>query len=198
MMSTQSVSLEEIQHFIAEKKPVFFSTDKVPILFQTRILWADSTSIVLSNTISPMFITQVVHSANFFLQLEMTRFSANKITTDGVHIIFPWTSLQPIQESRKEIREIFTEETAVVRFTNPVDGTTLLTKSVLDMSSTGLSMRVPQNSKLFDPGLEIKKMTILKNGKPQRTVFGKVVYRRMFFSNKQKLFAQVGIQFVGE
>ncbi|MGE0174244.1 MAG: hypothetical protein AB7T49_15715 [Oligoflexales bacterium] len=197
-MANQSVSIEEVQHFIAEKKPVFFSTDKVPILFQTKIVWADASSIVLANTISPEHITQVVNSGQFFLQLEMTRFSSSKISTDGVHVIFPWTSLQPIQESRKEIREIFKEETAVVEFVNPADKTTKLSKSILDMSSTGLSMRVPQNSKLFEPGLQISKMTVVKGGKAVRTVSGKVVYRRLFYSNVQKLFAQVGIKFVGE
>jgi hypothetical protein len=195
-MSISNKDFDRIKASLETDQTIYFSTNGVNILFQTKILKFDRQSILLRNPVPPQYIRQVKDASEFIVQLPMMRLTSDIIESDGVNIVLPLTHLQTLQESRKEERIIYhSAEGARVEFVNPADNQTKLTKIIMDLSSTGLSMRVPFSSKLYAPGLVIPDLTISIKNKIYNKINGRVKYRRPFLAEKQKLFAQVGIQF---
>lgn len=195
-MSIDEASLELIQDCIKRKSPVFFSASDVKIVFQSQILVVKNQSIVLANTLPPEYITRVVQSQQFFLKIQAVRFVSERITTDGVHILFPLEGLRMIEDSRSSVRLMFdASERVMLEVINPVDQETVLRKAILDLSSTGLSIRTPTLSKLYSPGQRFEKMKIIMDDKIYNQVDGHVVYQQTFLNQKGKSFCQVGFKF---
>ncbi len=195
-MSINVAAFDVLKECAEKKSPVFFSTDKVPIVFQTFILKAENDHILLENRVTPSHIIEVVKSDKFYLQCQMMRFVSEKIDSNGVHIVFPLESLVAIEETRQARRFPFeADERVVVEILNPIDNETMLIKSVMDMSSHGISIKTRYASKLFAPGTEFKDMRILIDGNLYNTVSGKVVYGRRFIGIDGKSYNQIGLQF---
>jgi hypothetical protein len=174
-MSIDEGTLELIQECVVRKSLVFFSASDVNVVFQTRILSIRNRSIVLSNTVPPEHIA---------------------IVSDGVHIVFPLEGLRLIEDNRSAKRFMFdTDERVFLEVVNPIDQETVLRKAVLDMSTTGLSIRTPTQSSLYTPGQLFKGMKIIMDGKVYNEVDGHVVYQQTFLSQKGKSYCQVGFRF---
>ena len=186
-------------HECAEsKEPVLFSAEGINIGFQSFVLKIADDEMVLKNTVKPEYISRIVASKCFFVQMQMMRFSSDKISSDGCHIVFPLESLKVIKDTRQSERKILDfSKHVVLEIINPFDNETLISRSVLDISETGLSIRAPIPSKLYESGTLFKDMIIKIDQKDYKKCDGKVVYNRQFFDISGNSYTQVGIQFEG-
>ena len=195
-MAIDKQGLKVIKESAERKAPVFFSADGLEIIFQTLILGIDNNRLILANKVSPEFILQVKDASRFTVQVQMHRFFSDQILTDGVNIVFPLESLSVIEETRQAQRFPFDPgEKVVLEVTNPFDGETVLSKTVMDMSSAGLSIRTPFPSSVFAPGTYFRDMKISIDGEPYAKTNGSVVYIRRFLSLNGKSYCQVGFRF---
>lgn len=194
-MAIDQTHLRLLHDSAAQKRSVYFSAEGVDVVFQTQLMSVAANHVVLANYVTLDHIRSVVNSKKFFLQCQMVRFAADQVSTDGVNILFPLTSLTAIEETRQSQRFPFEpEEHVTCEFINPVDGKTKLVKGVMDMSATGLSLRT-RASQLFKPGLSIPEIKVTIDGAPYTKTAGTVVYRRKLMDMKGKLRMQVGLKF---
>ncbi len=194
-MAIDQTHLKLLHDSSTQRRSVYFSAADLDVVFQTRVLSVAPNHVVLANHVTLEYIRAVAAAKNFFLQCQMVRFAADQISTDGVNILFPLTSLTAIEETRQSQRFPFEpEEHVICEFTNPFDGVTKLTKGVMDMSASGLSLRT-HASKLFKPGLLIPEIKVTIDGAPYTKTAGSVVYRRKLMDMKGKLRMQVGLKF---
>ncbi len=181
---------------LQQKVPVLFSGDLVGITFQTYVLAVAKDHVVLENRIKPRFINRVVNSKQYSLQARMVRFQSDGISSDGEHLIFPLKANSIIEETRQAERFSFTaDERVVSEILNPFDGETRLSKSVMDMSATGLSLRTTFDSKLFKPETFLPSVRVLIDGEPYVQGAGRVVYNRKLIDLSGQMRMQVGIKF---
>ena len=189
--------LETLKRIQEERAPVYFSGNGSDATFETRIIGVDHHRLTIANRVPPDYISRVVPSTSFSLQCQMLKFAAKSIDTDGVAIFFPLDEQSSLEGTRHSERFPFAQEEKVVcEFTNPFDQETRIVKRVIDMSATGLSLRTPLETKLFQPGLTIPQMTVLIDGKPYVKAAARVVYRRKLIDYRGGLRLQVGLQFL--
>lgn len=178
------------------KIPVLFSGDGLAITFQTHLLNVDKERVMLENRVLPRFIRRVAGSKAYSLQARMVRFQADHIETDGEHIIFPLGENSLIEETRQAERFSFAaEERVIVEILNPYDGETRLSKAVMDMSATGLSLSTTFESELFRPETFLPSLRVMIDGELYTQARGRVVYNRKLLDLAGQLRTQVGIKF---
>lgn len=195
-MGIDAKSREILTDSLAAKTSVFFSGDGLPITFQTFILAVESDHLVLENRVKPRYIRAVIGSQRYSLQARMVRFQSDRIVSDGEHIIFPLKEDAVIEETRQAERFSFAaDERVISEILNPFDGETRLSKSVMDMSATGLSLRTTFDSKLFQPDTFLPSIRVLIDGEPYMQGPGRVVYSRKLLDLGGQLRTQVGIKF---
>jgi hypothetical protein len=195
-MSIDAKSREILTDSHQAKTSVFFSGDGLGITFQTFILAVAEHHLVLENRIKPKFIRQVVQSKRFSIQARMVRFQSDTIGSDGEHIVFPLKEDAVIEETRQAERFSFAaDERVITEILNPFDGETRLSKSVMDMSATGLSLRTTVDSELFKQGTFLPSIRVLIDGEPYVQGPGRVVYSRKLMDLGGQLRTQVGIKF---
>lgn len=196
-MAVDSKSLKVIRESADKKASVFFSAEGLDILFQTFVLAVRDDVVVLANKVTPALISKVIAAPRYYMQCQMIQFVSEQVTSDGVNIVFPLHSLKVIEETRQAQRFPFdSEEQVVIEFMNPFDGETIVTKAVMDMSATGLSIRTPFESRLFEPGQSFKEIKILIDGEPYNRVEAQVIYKRRFLTREGKMHIQVGLKFL--
>ncbi len=194
-MSIDADALALLKESQANKRSVFFSSNAVDVTFLSSILDVRSDHVLIKNAVHHDLIRQVRTAQSFFLQVEMTRFVADRIETDGNHIVFPLGSLKVIPETRVSSRYPFrSEERVICRLKNPYDDETFIEKPVMDMSATGLSIRTSHSSKLFRKGTFFDDLRILIDAQPYAACKGTVVYIRKLMDSSKKLDVQVGFQ----
>ncbi len=195
-MSIDDATLELIRESVMRKTLVYFSASNVKTVFQTQVHSIRSRSVVLVNSIPPEFIARVMDSDQFFLKIQSIRFVCDEIATDGVHLLYPIDDMRLIDDNRSAKRFHFGgKETAYLEMVNPIDGETTLKKTLLDMSSTGLSFRTPIESELYSPGRRFDKMRIYMDGKLHSEASGQIVYQQSFLTQDGKSYCQVGFKF---
>jgi len=179
-----------------ERRSVFISGDSLQITFQTFILAVHADHVTLSNRIKPRFISAFVASRAFSLQAGMVRYQSDHISSDGEHMIFPLKADAVIEETRQAERISFAaDERVIAEILNPFDGETRLSKAVMDMSSTGLSLRTSFESKLFQPETYLPQIRVLIGGEIFKQGPGRVVYRRNLMDLGGQMRSQVGVKF---
>lgn len=182
----------------AQKTPVLFSGLGLGITFQTYILKVAADHVLLENRVKPRFVGEVMRSKTFGMQARMVRFQSDKVWSDGEHIVFPLKEDSVIEETRQAERYSFTaDERVVSEILNPFDNDTRLTKSVMDMSATGLSLRTTFESQLFKQGTFLPSIRVLIDGNVYTQAAGRVVYTRKLMDLSGQLRTQVGIKFEG-
>lgn len=200
-MPIDAKSLEILRDAAATRKPVFFSGDGLDVTFQTYILSVTDDEIWLENRVPPEHISKFIHSKNFALLVSMVRFQAKRLDNDGQNLRFPLTKDSLIEETRGSERYSFSsDEHVICEFLNPFDHETRLSKTVIDMSATGLSIRTTLESQLFRPGNVLPELQVLIDGEPYTRGRGRIVYTRKLMDLRGGLRLQVGIKFeaVGE
>ncbi len=192
-------SRQILEQALYEKTPAYFSSDAVPISFQTRLLDIANDHLVIENTVTPDFIKAVNSGSHYLFQVAMIRFQAARMASDGVNIIFPLADNSLIEETRQSERFPFTlEEKVICELLNPYDGETRISKPVLDMSAYGLSLRTTYESKLIQPGTVLPDIRVLIDGEPYKRTSGTVVYQRRLMNLQGHIRIQVGIKFTNE
>jgi hypothetical protein len=188
-----------LEQALNEKTPAYFSSESVPISFQTRLLEIAENHLVIENTVTFDYIKRVMMSGRFFFQVAMIRFQATSMSSDGVNIIFPLADNSLIEETRQAERFPFTpEEKVICEILNPYDQQTRISKPVLDMSAYGLSLRTTYESKLIQPGTFLPDIRVLIDGEPYKRASGNVVYQRRLMNLQGHVRIQVGIKFSAE
>ncbi len=185
-----------IEELAKNQAPVFLSTDHVDIVFQTTILSKSDTELILENRVPLEHITKVVESNKFYIQAQLLRLEADSISSNGKHIVFPFSELVIKQDNRAAKRFFFTgDEDVFLEVLNPYDQETILKKAVIDISSTGISIKSPVQSELYAPGTQFNDMKILVNGELYNKTNGQVVYNRKFLDLEGRYYYQIGFQF---
>lgn len=180
------------------KQHCFLSGKDYPLTFETRILDANERFITLQNTIPFEHIAKVLECDSFFLQILKDRFSCETIETDGLNVIFPLLSGNKIEETREEERFGFSiQDNMSISLVNPIDKRTIIKKPILDMSSSGLSIRIKNQSLLFKPGRVFEDMTIYRDHEKVKKCRGKIVYTRLYTNIEGQQFCQVGFKISG-
>ena len=195
-MSVDDAMMDLIRESVQRKTLVYFSANGIKTVFQTQVHSIRSRFVVLFNSIPPESISRVMESSEFFLKIQSIRFVCDQLTTDGVHLLYPLDNMRVIDDNRNAKRINFgTKDAAFIEVLNPLDQETLLRKSLLDMSSTGLSFRTPIESELYTPGRRFEKMRIFMEGKLHSEASGQVVYQQSFLTKDGKSYCQVGFKF---
>lgn len=194
-MITNQETLDILRKAARDKTPILLSGDGVEIAFQTEILAIEGQHLLIKNRIPPEHISNLVKSRRFILQIQMLRMECLKIHSDGSRIIFPLANLDEIEDNRKSERFFFGQDDVQMEVTNPYDKSTILKKSVIDLSNTGVSIKSPVKSKLYAPGTHFKGMNIIVRGKSYGKADGEVVYSRRFLDIKGKYYYQIGFRF---
>lgn len=195
-MTVDDATMDLIRESVQRKTLVYFSANGVKTVFQTQVHSIRSRSVVLFNSIPPEYISRVMDSSEFYLKIQSIRFVCDQLGTDGVHLLYPLDNMRVIDDNRNAKRFNFaTKDSAFLEVVNPLDQETLLRKSILDMSTTGLSFRTPIESALYTPGQRFEKMRIFTDGKLLSEASGQVVYQQSFLTKDGKSYCQVGFKF---
>ncbi len=178
--------------------PVFVSSSGINIAFQTVIKRMEGNELFLENMVRPEYIRRFSAGDKFFLQCKMLRLQSTVVGPRGPLMSFLIQDNSVIEETRQSERFMFApEERVVAELVNPYDKRTKVRRSVMDMSATGLSIRMNVASKLFEPGTKLPDIRVIIDGKPYTKASAEVVYSRRFMDLAGKLRVQVGIKFTG-
>ena len=86
----------------------------------------------------------------------------------------------------------------IVEILNPYDGETRLSKAVMDMSATGMSLSTTFDSQLFKAETFLPSLRVMIDGELYTQTRGRVVYNRKLLDLSGQLRTQVGIKFEGQ
>jgi hypothetical protein len=187
---------DHIRKSIQQKSAVMVSSNGLDIAFQTKILAYQSNEIYLENMVGPDFIKKFMGGSQFFIQIKMLRLQSSKIQASGPNMVFHLNENSVIEETRNSERFSFSpEERVVAEFLNPYDKKTVIHRPVLDMSASGLSIRMNVATALFKPQSVFEDIKVTIDGKPYTKTSGEVVYNRKFMDLKGKLRVQVGLKY---
>lgn len=179
------------------KTPVLISSSGIDIAFQTVIKDFDGNTIVLENMVRPEHITRFAKGNKFFLQCKMLRFQSSKVYPRGTFMAFEIEDNSLTEETRQSERFMFTpDENVIAEIVNPFDRLTILRRHVMDMSATGLSLRINHPTKPFMPGSQLTDIKVSIDGRHWTTATGEVVYNRKFMDLNARLRVQVGLKFL--
>ena len=187
--------LEELKLSAHNKEVCFLSSKGVDLTFETQIVDVNEKHLVIMNTIPFEYIAEALQGDQFSLQCGKNKVYASSLENDGVNIIFPFDSTKSLNETREEERFSFrSHDDVVLKILNPFDNETELVKPILDMSSSGISIRTKLKSKLFEAGVKLEKMEVFRDGKVVKTSSGEVVYSRNYLDLSGVKYCQVGIR----
>ncbi|MCX6126696.1 MAG: PilZ domain-containing protein [Proteobacteria bacterium] len=183
----------EVQQLLQDcqyrKVPVFIGSQGIDISFQT---------LLLENMVRPEYIRKFSNGPKFFLQCKMLRLQTTKVGPHETLMSFFIQENSILEETRQAERFLFApEERVTAEFTNPHDKTTKIQRPVMDMSASGLSLRINVESKLFLPGTTFSDLKVQIDQKPYSKSPAEVVYSRKFMDINGKLRIQVGLKFTG-
>jgi hypothetical protein len=192
-MDTQSI-LKECK---ASRTPVFISSNGLDIAFQTVIQSVDGSSVILENMVRPQYISRFATGDKFFLQCKMLRFQSTDVKPKGSLMAFGVQENSLMEETRQSERFMFSaDEKVIAEIINPFDQKTILRRHVMDMSATGLSLRINAGTMPFARGMTLPQVKVAIDGKHWTTTQAEVVYNRKFLDLQGHLRVQVGLKFL--
>ena len=104
-----------------------------------------------------------------------------------------------MEETRQSERFMFSpDEKVIAEIINPFDNKTILRRHVMDMSATGLSLRINESTKPFAAGMTLPQVKVAIDGKHWTTAQAEVVYNRKFLDLQGHLRVQVGLKFTNK
>lgn len=179
------------------KTPVFISSTGLDIAFQTVIKEIDGPTLVLENMVRPEYISRFVKCDKYFLQCKMLRFQSTAVSPRGSFMTFEIQQNSLVEETRMSERLIFSkDENVMAEIVNPFDNKTVLRRHVMDMSATGLSLRINSPSAPFSAGVLLPQVRVNIADKNWASTSAEVVYTRKFMDLQGHLRVQVGLKFV--
>ena len=194
---------QKIQELLVDcqkrKIPVFVGSNGIDISFQTLIKSIEDSQLLLENMVRPEYIRKFTSGSKFFLQCKMIRLQSSATKPHGSLMAFLMEDNSVIEETRQSERFMFSpEERVIADILNPWDHKTMIKRPVMDMSATGLSLRMNIASKAFAPGTMLPDVKVVIDGKPYTRASAEVVYNRRFMDLQGRLRVQVGVKFVGD
>jgi hypothetical protein len=179
------------------KTPVLIGSSGLDISFQTTIKELDGRTVVVENMVKPEYISRFAQGTKFFLQCKMLRFQSTSVHPRGSFMAFEIQENSLIEETRQSERFMFTpDEKVMAEILNPFDKKTILKRQLMDMSATGLSLRINQVTKPFTPGSHLPDIKVTIDGKQWSSLAGEVVYNRKFMDLNGQVRVQVGVKFL--
>lgn len=179
------------------KTPVFVSSSGLDISFQTIIKDLKDDTIILENKVRPEYIARFAGGAKFFLQCKMVRLQSTKVSPRGAFMAFDVQENSVLENTRQSERFMFTpDEKVIAEIVNPFENRTILKRPVMDMSATGLSLRINHPTKPFSPGVALANVRVTIDGKEWTKAQAEVVYNRKFLDLEGALRVQVGLKFL--
>lgn len=176
--------------------PAILTGNSVPISFASKILQVSGDNIRLLNIVPYTHISKFMKSSSFVLQVDLLKITGQGISSDGKNFILAVDSVESINETRTDERFGFTaDENVSCELTNPMDEETVLTKPILDMSTSGFSLRTFSSSKLFKPGTVFRSIKISIGNKLYSIRNAKAIYQRQYMDENGAMYQQVGLQF---
>ncbi len=190
------ISLKDrLSEAAARKSICFLSAEGFTLTFETYIIGIPDGFVLLKNSIPFQNIKAFLERPRFSLLLNKERLTSTNLTTDGVNLLFPLSQSDLVEETREEERRYLgSNEVAILKLVNPFDHETIVEKKLLDLSHSGLSIETRVASKLFSPGVEFKKMEIIRSGLAQEACSGTVVYARSYVGLDGAQHCQVGFK----
>jgi hypothetical protein len=195
---TKPIGVETIlQECKKEQTPVFISSSGIDVAFQTLIRELIDNTIVIENKVRPEFIAKFATGSQFFLQCKMLRLQSTKVSPRGTFMAFEVQENSVVEDTRQSERFMFTpDEKVIAEISNPFDDRTVMKRQVMDMSATGLSLRINHATKPFSPGVLLPNVRVTIDGKIWTTAQAEVVYNRKFLDLNGMLRVQVGLKFL--
>ena len=195
-MTLDENKLKLIKDSYIHKEPIFFTSSGLDITFQSHVIEFNDKYIIIKNTVKPQYIRNFVQSDKFNIRIQMVLFESSTIETDGVDIKFPLSNAIVIEDIRQSVRVSFRDRDNVYcQIKNPFDNETIITKSIMDLSESGMSLCTDFSSKLFESGVHFNNLTLFVHGHEYENQTGEVVYKRKFMDTNGKIRLQVGIKF---
>ncbi len=187
---------EQIVDSKDKRLPVFLSSNGLDIAFQTKIVKVDGLEVILENLVRPEYIRKFTSGTQFTLLCKMIRLQSSHISPSGTYISFTIQDNSVIDETRQSERFMFApEEKVYAEILNPFDQTTIIRRPVMDMSASGLSIRMNSTTKMFQAGVTLPEVRVAIDGKPYHKASANVVYGRKFLDYQGRLRVQVGLKF---
>ena len=188
-----------LEHCLKSRTPVFISSAGLDIAFQTVIKEIDGPMVVLENMVRPEYISRFVNCDKYYLQCKMLRFQSTSVSPRGSFMAFEIQQNSLVEETRQSERLNFSkDEKVLAEILNPFDLKTTLRRHVMDMSATGLSLRINSPSKPFSAGVILPQIQVNIAGKNWARTPAEVVYNRKFIDLQGHLRVQVGLKFINE
>jgi hypothetical protein len=179
------------------RTPVYVASNGLDIAFQTLIHQIDAQTVTLENMVRPEFISRFATGSKFFLQCKMLRLQSSKVTPRGSYMVFHIEDNSLTEETRQAERFMFApEEKVIAEILNPFDRATKLRRHVIDMSATGLSVRINSPTTPFQPGVRLPEIKVHIDGKLWTNCSADVVYNRKFMDLGGHLRVQVGLKII--
>lgn len=189
-------AMQLIEECQKNRMPVFIAGENLDIGFQTYIEFVKDQDVYLENRVPFDHIQRFLASKYYTLQVQMARFQAYEVHSDGVRMVFPIRKNSLIEDTRQAERFTFSsDEKVICEILNPYDGKTRLSKTVMDMSAQGIALRTNFQTKLFTAGTYLPELKIIIDGEPYLQTSGQIVYTRQLLDLSGKLRLQVGIKF---
>lgn len=186
-----------LEHCQKSRTPVFISSAGLDIAFQTVIKEIDGPTLVLENMVRPEYISRFVNCDKYFLQCKMLRFQSTSVNPRGSFMTFEIQQNSLVEETRMSERLIFSkDEKVIAEIVNPFDHKTILRRHVMDMSATGLSLRINAASAPFSAGVILPQVRVNIEDKNWASTSAEVVYTRKFMDLQGHLRVQVGLKFI--
>ncbi len=180
-----------------QRTPVFISSQSLDIAFQTVVRSLDGPVVILDNMVRPEHIHQFSSGPTFFLQCKMLRLQSTKVSPRGSNMAFEIQNNSITEDARQSERFLFTpDEKVIAEIQNPFDNLTKLHRHVMDMSATGLSIRINAPTKPFLAGSKLPMVKVKIDGKLWTSSAAEVVYNRKFMDLQGHLRVQVGLKFL--
>jgi len=189
-------NLQITPELIRPGNPAILTGNRVPVSFASRILQVSGNQLRLLNTVPYTLISRFVESESFILQVDLLKIAGSTLESDGKNFILTVDTVESINETRTDERFSFsTDENVRCEILNPMDEETILSKTVMDMSTSGFSLRTFSSSKLFKPGITFRSIKISIGAKPYATRDARSVYQRQYMDENGNMYQQVGLQF---
>lgn len=185
----------QLETCMNRKASCFLSVDTMQLYYETHIHQVAQDSILLKNTIPYTLIKEFSQGNKYYLSCFQTTFESTSISSNGVDIVFPVSIHSVSQNVREEERYAFTnDENVKLQIRNPWDKETILEKTIIDLSSSGVSFRTKPQRSIFSVGQEFSELRVIAEKMKDKIHSGVVKYNREYIDLKGKIVCQVGIE----
>lgn len=177
-------------------EPLILSPSGLSMSFFCHVGDVNEREVVIQSSIPPALAPRIAKCDLFSLHFRSYRIVLNKLEPKGLGLAFELPVEAELAQERADEREYFErEEGTYLLIAHPYDKSTVIRRSVFDLSNGGLSFRAIQLTSFVQPGRILPKVQIYVRGKHKMNRQGKIIYVTRIIEADGKLFYQVGVKF---